>query len=304
MPTKPSFSIEAVEPSRDSPRGQILDGISIAREIHGQVREGVQRLRDEHGVRPRLAAILVGDDAASSVYIETKRRACERVGIASDIRRMPASITEDELVHLIYLLNREPAVHGILVQLPLPERALENSALTEVAPEKDIDGLCPPNRARLLTGESGLRPCTPLAVLELISRTGIDLAGKRVVIVGASLLIGKPLAMMLLEYNATVVLCHEFTRNLADEVANADVVITAVGKPHLIRGDWIRPGAIVIDVGISRTPAGIVGDVEFEAACERASFITPVPGGVGPLTVAMLVRNTLIAAQRLSIQAH
>ncbi|MGH7917231.1 MAG: bifunctional methylenetetrahydrofolate dehydrogenase/methenyltetrahydrofolate cyclohydrolase FolD [Candidatus Binataceae bacterium] len=284
--------------------GRILDGVRLARELHAEVRENVERLLREHGVRPRLAAIMVGNDPASAVYIEAKRRACEQDGIASDIYNLPASVTEDELVHLIYRLNRERAVHGILVQLPLPERAAENAALAEIAPEKDVDGLSPANRARLLTGEQGLRPCTPLAVMELIARSGEELAGKRAVIIGASLLVGKPLALMLLEYNATVVLCHEFTRELEPEIANADFVIAAAGKPGLVRGDWIRPGAVVIDVGINRTRTGLVGDVEFERARERAGFITPVPGGVGPMTVAMLARNTLFAAQRLAIQSR
>ncbi|MGH8014474.1 MAG: bifunctional methylenetetrahydrofolate dehydrogenase/methenyltetrahydrofolate cyclohydrolase FolD [Candidatus Binataceae bacterium] len=298
MPTRPSSSINfSNDPAAP---GQILDGARFAREIHAEIRESAERLLREHGVRPLLAAIMVGDDPASAVYIETKRRACERDGIASDIHNLPASVTEDELVHLIYRLNRERAVHGILVQLPLPERAAENAALAEIAPEKDVDGLSPANRARLLTGEPGLRPCTPLAVMELIARSGIDPAGKRAVIVGASLLVGKPLALMLLEYNATVVLCHEFTRDLESEIANADIVVAAVGKSGLIRGDWIRPGAVVIDVGINRTPNGLAGDVEFESARRRAAFITPVPGGVGPMTVAMVARNTLFAAQRVA----
>lgn len=271
--------------------------------MRDQVRLGVERLLSEHGVRPGLAAIVVGDDPASRLYVETKRRGCQRVGIASSVHHLPARITEDQLVHLIYRLNRDPEIHGILVQLPLPDAALERPALAEISPDKDVDGLSPISQARLLAGESGLRPCTPLGVMELVDRTGIDLTGKRVVIVGLSVLVGKPLIHLLLERGATIVLCHEFTRDLASEVAGAEVLVSAVGKAGLIRGEWIRPGAIVVDVGITRTPNGVRGDIEFEAARRRASFITPVPGGVGPMTVAMLLRNTLLAARRICMQA-
>ncbi len=282
--------------------GQILDGNRIARAVREQARRGVERLLAERGVRPALAVILVGDDPASKIYVETKQRACEKVGIVSKVYRLPPEISEDELVHFIYRLNRDPALHGILLQLPLPDRALEKAALAEIDPEKDVDGLCPISQARLINGDPGLRPCTPLGVIELIDRTGIDPAGKRAVIVGMGALVGKPLSMLLLERNATVVLCHEFTRDLAGEIARAEILVAAAGKPGLIRGEWIREGAIVIDAGINRTPAGIVGDVEFETARRRAGFITPVPGGVGPMTVAMLVRNTLIAAERIVTQ--
>ena len=307
MPTRQSSS---TEPARGAaagdaaPRGVILDGAAIAREIRAQVRRAIERLVKERNLRPGLATILVGADPASRVYIDTKQRACERAGIAAFSHHLPADATEDELVHLIYRLNRDPEVHGILVQLPLPDLALEKSALAEIAPDKDVDGLCPANQARLLAGEPGLRPCTPLGVMELIDRTGIDLMGKRVVVIGMSVLVGRPLVHLLLERNATIVLCHEFTRELAVEAARAEVLVSAVGKAGLIRGDWIRPGAVVIDVGISRTPEGIQGDVEFEAARRRASYITPVPGGVGPMTVAMLLRNTLLAAQRTLTNAN
>jgi methylenetetrahydrofolate dehydrogenase (NADP+)/methenyltetrahydrofolate cyclohydrolase len=282
--------------------GQVLDGNQIAASVRDRVREGVERLVAERGVRPSLAVILVGEDAASKIYVNTKQRACEKVGITSRMHRIPPDITEDELVHLIYRLNRDPQLHGILLQLPLPDRALEKAALAEIDPEKDVDGLCPTSQARLINGDPGLRPCTPLGVIELIDRTGIDLAGKRAVVVGMGPLVGKPLSMLMLERNATVVLCHEFTRDLADEVGRAEILVAAAGRAGLIRGEWVREGAIVVDVGINRTAAGIVGDVEFEAARKRAAFITPVPGGVGPMTVAMLVRNTLIAAERIVTQ--
>jgi methylenetetrahydrofolate dehydrogenase (NADP+) / methenyltetrahydrofolate cyclohydrolase len=306
MPTEPLSSIEPFDaaPPGHPPCARILDGKRIAAEIHGQIRSGVERLWSEYRLKPALAVIMVGEDPASRVYVQTKQRACREVGIVCDVHRLPADITEDELVHLIYRLNRDDKTHGILVQLPLPERALENSALAELAPGKDVDGLGPVNQARLLAGERGLRPCTPLGVVELIDRTGVELTGQRVVIVGTSTLVGKPLALMLLERNATVVLCHEFTRDLGGEVAGADVLVSAVGRPGLIKGEWIRRGATVIDVGISRTPDGIRGDVEFDAACRRANFITPVPGGVGPMTVAMLTRNTLIAAQHSAVRVR
>jgi methylenetetrahydrofolate dehydrogenase (NADP+) / methenyltetrahydrofolate cyclohydrolase len=289
-------------PQAASAVGRLLDGRQAAREIQNHVRVGVERLMREHRVRPGLAVVIAGDDAASQLYVGNKLRACREVGITSRVHSMPAKVTEDELVHLIYRLNREPECHGILLQLPLPERALEASALAELAPEKDVDGLSPTNQAGLLAGEPGLRPCTPLGVIELIEHSGIELAAKRAVIVGTSALVGKPLALMLLERNATVVLCHEFTRELAAEVAGANVLVSAVGRAGLIRGEWIRPGAVVIDVGINRSAAGLCGDVEFDKARERAAFITPVPGGVGPMTVAMLMRNTLTAAEHLTLQ--
>jgi methylenetetrahydrofolate dehydrogenase (NADP+) / methenyltetrahydrofolate cyclohydrolase len=299
MRTKQSSSTELETARAEMSNGRIIDGRECAREVLADVRRESGRLVQERGVRPGLAAILVGDDAPSQLYVETKQRACREVGIVPELHHLSAAITEDELVHLIYRLNRDAKIHGILVQLPLPERALESAALAEIAPDKDVDGLSPTSQANLLSGQPGLRPCTPLAVMELIGRTGIDLTGKRAVVVGTSTLIGKPLALMLLERNATVVLCHEFTADLAGEVARADVLVCAVGKAELIRGEWLRPGAVVIDVGINRTPVGLRGDVHFESARRRASYITPVPGGVGPMTVAMLARNTLRAAQRL-----
>ena len=304
MPTKPSSLIDpGLSSGPPAPLGRILDGKIIAREIRAQVRSQVERLLREHRLRPGLDVILVGADAASTVYVASKQRACEEVGIDCRVHHFSIDISEDELVHFIYQLNRNPECHGILLQLPLPERALEAAALAELAPEKDVDGLNPLNQARLLAGERGLRPCTPLGVVELIKRTGMDPEGKRAVIVGTSALVGKPLAFMLLELNATVVFCHEFTRDLSKEVAGAEILVSAVGRAGLIRGEWIGQGAVVIDAGISRDSSGIRGDVEFEKARERAGFITPVPGGVGPMTVAMLTRNTLLIAEQITMQA-
>jgi methylenetetrahydrofolate dehydrogenase (NADP+) / methenyltetrahydrofolate cyclohydrolase len=304
MPIKQSFlSNPGQPPPNGASLSRILDGKAIAREIREEVRRGVGRLLREHRVRPGLDVIMVGEEAASKVYVATKQRACEAVGIECRVHHLTAQLSEDELVHFIYQLNRDAKCHGILLQLPLPERALESAALAELAPEKDVDGLSPFSQARLLAGERGLRPCTPLGVMELVNHTRLDPAGKRAVIVGTSALVGKPLALMLLECNATVVLCHEFTRDLASEVAGAEILVSAVGRAGLIHGEWIRPGAIVIDVGISRDSTGVRGDVEFETARERAGFITPVPGGAGPMTVAMLTRNTLLAAEQITMRA-
>jgi methylenetetrahydrofolate dehydrogenase (NADP+) / methenyltetrahydrofolate cyclohydrolase len=306
MPTKPSFLSESsgLEGDLSEPWGRLLDGKQAAREIRGEVSLRVDRLIHQHRVRPGLAVVTVGDDPASRVYVGTKQRACEEVGIDCRIYHLPDNVSEDELVHLIYQLNRNPERHGILIQLPLPERALETSALAELAAEKDVDGLSPINQARLLAGEQGLRPCTPLAVVDLIERSGIDITGKRSVIIGTSVLVGKPLGLMLVDRNATVVMCHEFTRDLAGEVEGAEVLVSAVGRAGIIPGEWIQPGAIVIDVGINRTADGIRGDVEFDTARRRAAFITPVPGGVGPMTVAMLLRNTVTAAEQITLGMH
>ena len=277
--------------------GEILDGKAIARDVREQVRRGVERFVRETGSRPGLATVLVGDDPASKLYVGNKKKACAEVGIESRGIEVPASITQERLLDVIRDLNGDPQIHGILVQLPLPKGLSEKSVLALLAPEKDVDGLTAVNQGRLLAGEPGLRPCTPLGVMELIARAGVDLKGKNAVVVGRSLLVGKPVALLLLERHATVTLCHSRTRDLAGEIGRGEVVVAAVGRAEMIRGAWIRPGAVVIDVGINRTEAGLRGDVE-AAARERASFLTPVPGGVGPLTVAMLLVNTLEASRR------
>jgi methylenetetrahydrofolate dehydrogenase (NADP+)/methenyltetrahydrofolate cyclohydrolase len=280
--------------------GELLDGKAAARDVRERVRLETERLVREHRLRPGLAAVLVGDDPASKIYVETKRKNCAEVGIASFGYHLPASTSENELLKLVRELNANPEVHGILVQLPLPSAMAEKRVLESISPEKDVDGLHPVNQGRLLAGEPGLRPCTPLGVMELIRRSGIELRGKNAMVVGRSLLVGKPVALMLLEQHATVTMCHSRTRDLAAEVGRAEVLVAAVGKQEMIRGAWIRPGSVVIDVGINRTENGIRGDVEFAEAKERAAFITPVPGGVGPMTVAMLLGNTLLAARRIA----
>jgi len=278
--------------------GQTIDGKAVAAVVRAEVRERVVRLATR-GIVPGLAAVLVGDDPASLVYVGNKEKACEQVGIRSLRHRLPASTSETELVALVRRLGHDADVHGILVQLPLPAPLRAQVVIEALAPEKDVDGLHPVNQGRLLAGLPGLRPCTPLGVLRLLDTTGVALAGARAVVVGRSVLVGKPVAFLLLERHATVTLCHSRTADLAGEVGRADVVIAATGHPALVRGEWIRPGAVVIDVGINRGGDGrLCGDVEFEPARARAALITPVPGGVGPMTVAMLLRNTVEAAKR------
>jgi methylenetetrahydrofolate dehydrogenase (NADP+)/methenyltetrahydrofolate cyclohydrolase len=279
--------------------GQVIDGRAIAEAVKGEVASAVGRVRDAHGLAPGLATVLVGDDAASRVYVRTKERACGEVGIASFSHRLPASVSEAELLALLDRLNGQAEVHGILVQLPLPAGLDQARVLDRIHPSKDVDGLHPCNQGALLAGLDGLRPCTPLGVMRLIDATGLSLAGKRVVVLGRSVLVGKPVALMLLERHATVTLCHSRTADLPGEIGRAECVVSAMGRPRTVAAEWIRPGAVVIDVGISRLASGaICGDVDFDRARERAAFITPVPGGVGPMTVAMLLANTVQAATR------
>jgi methylenetetrahydrofolate dehydrogenase (NADP+)/methenyltetrahydrofolate cyclohydrolase len=277
--------------------GQIIDGKSVAAAVRGEVKERVARLA-ARGVVPGLATVLVGDDPASHIYVGNKERACEDVGMRSFGHRLPAATAQSELIALVRDLGRRREVHGILVQLPLPRALDARRAIEALVPEKDVDGLHPVNQGRLLAGEPGLRPCTPLGVIRLIDETGLALSGRHAVVVGRSVLVGKPAALLLLERHATVTMCHSRTADLGAEVARADVVVAATGQAGLVRGAWIRPGAVVIDVGMNRDANGkLCGDVEFAAARERAAFITPVPGGVGPMTVAMLLANTVGAAE-------
>lgn len=275
----------------------IIDGKSQADAVRASVAEEVRVFRARYGYPPGLATVLVGDNPASAAYVRSKHRACAEVGIESMGHVLPASTTQSDLLDLVAALNRQQNVHGILVQLPLPEHIDEQAVIEAIAPGKDVDGLHPLNQARLVQGRPGLRPCTPLGIMHLIDSTGIEIEGRRAVVAGRSLLVGKPVAFMLLERHATVTICHSRTADLAAEIGRADVLVAAIGKPALVRGDWIRPGSVVIDVGINRVGGELVGDVEFAAAAKRAGHITPVPGGVGPMTVAMLMRNTLAAAR-------
>ena len=278
--------------------GHTIDGKRVAAVVRSEVRERVARLAS-HGVVPGLATVLVGDDPASRLYVGNKERACEEVGMRSFAHRLAASTEQAELLALVRELGRRRDVHGILVQLPLPPPLDARAVIETLPPEKDVDGLHPVNQGRLLAGEPGLRPCTPLGVLRLLDETGVVLKGAHAVVVGRSLLVGKPVALLLLEHHATVTVCHSRTVDLGAEVGRADVLVAATGQAGLVRGAWIRPGAVVIDVGMNRGPDGkLCGDVEFPAACERAAHITPVPGGVGPMTVAMLLANTVSAAEQ------
>lgn len=278
---------------------QRIDGKAEAAALRALLAQEVAAFLARTGTTPGLATVLVGADPASATYVRSKHAACHAAGIASFKHELPATTSQDALLDLVRQLNTRPEVHGILVQLPLPRHLDESAVVEAIAPAKDVDGLHPMNQARLVQGRDGLRPCTPLGVMHLIDSTGIDLKGQRAVVAGRSLLVGKPIAFMLLERHATVTICHSRTRSLEDEVRGADVLVAAIGKPLLIHGEWVRPGSIVIDVGINRVADGrLVGDVDYAAAAERAGFITPVPGGVGPMTVAMLLRNTLTAAQQ------
>jgi methylenetetrahydrofolate dehydrogenase (NADP+) / methenyltetrahydrofolate cyclohydrolase len=280
--------------------GVILDGKVIAHAVRQETKEQVAQFLARQGYVPGLATVLLGEDPASQVYVNTKKKACSEVGMRSFPSHLPAATSAAEALQLIAELNAHPEVHGILIQLPLPPHLEQSELILALTPEKDVDGLHPFNQGRLLLGEDALRPCTPLGVMRLIAHTGIPISGKKAVIVGRSMLVGKPIALMLLEQNATVTCCHSKTTNLAAEIRGADIVVAAVGQPDVIQGAWIKPGAVVIDVGISRLADGkLTGDVEFAVAKERAAFITPVPGGVGPMTVAMLLANTVKAAERI-----
>ena len=278
--------------------GHTIDGKRVAAAVRSEVRERVARLASR-GVIPGLATVLVGDDPASHLYVGKKEKACQEVGMRSFGHRLAASTGQAELLALVRELGRRRDVHGILVQLPLPPPLDARAVIETLPPEKDVDGLHPVNQGRLLAGEPGLRPCTPLGVLRLLDETGVVLKGAHAVVVGRSLLVGKPVALLLLEHHATVTVCHSRTVDLGAEVGRADVLVAATGQAGLVRGVWIRPGAVVIDVGMNRGPDGkLCGDVEFAAACEQAAHITPVPGGVGPMTVAMLLANTVSAAEQ------
>ncbi len=273
----------------------ILDGKTLAAEIRAELAARISDRVSRGLRRPGLVTVLVGEDPASKVYVGRKQREAREVGMVSEAVELAADTSEEHLLETIDEYNRREDIDGIIVQLPLPSHLDPDVAVAAVRPEKDVDGLHPMNQGALFTGRSGPRPCTPTSCIRLIDRSGVDPKGRRAVVVGRSALVGKPVAMMLLERHATVVLCHSRTVDLAAEVGRADILIAAVGRPRLVRGEWIKPGAVVIDVGINRVEGKLVGDVEFEAACERAGFITPVPGGVGPMTVAMLLSNTFDA---------
>jgi methylenetetrahydrofolate dehydrogenase (NADP+) / methenyltetrahydrofolate cyclohydrolase len=274
---------------------RIIDGKQIAAGVRREVREGILRLREHNRGVPGLAVILVGDDPASAAYVRSKGTACEDAGIASRQITLPSYISQDELVETIHMLNRDSGIHGILVQLPLPKHLDERAILEMVDPVKDVDGFTFKSIGRLVENQPGFVPCTPAGILELLDREKIEIAGKHAVVVGRSEIVGKPVALLLLHRHATVTICHSRTADLAAETRRADILIAAAGRPRLFTGDMVKPGAVVIDVGINRVEGQLVGDVDFASVAPVASAITPVPGGVGPMTVAMLLCNTLRA---------
>lgn len=277
----------------------IIDGKAIANQIKEDVAREVKNLA-RHGVTPGLAVVKIGEDPASEVYVRIKRKTCEKLGIASFAHDLPAETTTKQLLHLLQELNVDRKVHGILVQLPLPKHIDESTIIAAIDPAKDVDGFHPINAGKLLIGEKSLRPCTPSGIVKLIDSLNNEIRGKRAAIVGRSNIVGKPVALMLLERHATVTVCHSRTEHLDAVVRDADIVVAAVGRPKFVKGDWVKAGAIVIDVGINRLDDGtLVGDVDFDAVSKRASAITPVPGGVGPMTIAMLMDNTIKAARAL-----
>jgi methylenetetrahydrofolate dehydrogenase (NADP+)/methenyltetrahydrofolate cyclohydrolase len=292
---------------------RILDGKRIAAEVRAEVKERAAELR-RRGTTPGLAFVLVGDDPASAVYVRSKGQACEEAGFHSVTERRPATATMDEVLGLVRRFNRDPAIHGLLVQLPLPEGLDEDAVLTAIDPGKDVDGFHPVNAGRLATGGEGFVPATPLGVREILVREGIETRGRHAVVVGRSNIVGKPMANLLLRYgaggDATVTVCHSKTRDLGAVTRLGEILIVAVGRAGIVTGDMVRPGAVVVDVGINRVPdparpgkTRLVGDVDYEGAAEVASAITPVPGGVGPMTIAMLMSNTLRAAERAAARA-
>ena len=277
---------------------QILDGRRVAEQVTADVRAAVARRIAAGKPAPGLAVVQVGEHAASSIYVRNKRRTTESVGMRSFAIDLAGEVSARELLAQIDRLDADPAVDGILVQLPLPAHIAAEAVVERIDPAKDVDGFHPYNMGRLALGMPALRPCTPHGCMRLLAETGAPLAGKHAVVVGRSTIVGRPMALELLLAHCTVTICHSATRDLPAVVRSGDIVVAAVGKPEFVRGDWIGEGAIVIDVGINRTPDGkVVGDVEFDAARERASFITPVPGGVGPMTIATLLANTLRAAE-------
>ncbi len=271
---------------------QVVDGKQLAEEIRAEIRERIEKL--DQGA-PRLAAVRVGEDPGSRIYVRNKRRACANTGLDSIELHLSDDVCEQELLAHVGRLNEDPAIHGILVQLPLPDSISPARVAAAIRPEKDVDGLHPQNAGRLLAAQPALYPCTPLGCIEILDRHGVQIEGARAVVLGRSEIVGKPVALLLLHRHATVTLCHSRTRDLPSLVREADIVIAAVGRPRMVQGDWLKPDAAVIDVGINRIDGKLVGDVDFDSALARAGLITPVPGGVGPLTIAMLLRNTLQA---------
>lgn len=280
---------------------KLISGKAVSAALRTQIREETAALRENHGIHPGLAVVLVGNDPASQIYVRNKQKACEEVGFRAFEYRLNENSTQEQLLDLIRVLNKDDKVHGILVQLPLPKHIDEQTVILTIAPEKDVDAFHPMNVGRIMIGNYEFLPCTPAGVMELIDSTGVDLNGANCVVVGRSNIVGKPMAMLLLHRNATVTICHSRTRNLAEVCAGADILVSAVGKPHFIRADMVKDGAVVIDVGMNHDENGkLCGDVEFAEVEPKAGYITPVPGGVGPMTITMLLKNTLHAAKLMN----
>jgi len=279
---------------------KILDGKEMSNTLRKEIADRVRKLKEEKGITPGLAVILVGNDPASEIYVRNKGNGCQETGMLSKTIKLPEDTSQEELESEIQRLNGDPEIHGILVQLPLPAHLDEAAALAVILPEKDVDGFHLLNAGKLMTGGEGVIPCTPRGALQMIRQTGSSLSGMNAVVVGRSNIVGKPMAMLLLRENCTVTICHSKTIHLREITRQADILVAAVGKPRFITEDMVKPGAIVIDVGINRVDGKICGDVDFEGVSKIASWITPVPGGVGRMTITMLLQNTLEAAERMS----
>lgn len=276
----------------------IINGKEVSAQIRQEIKENTQKFVEEKGYAPGLAVIIVGEDPASKVYVNNKHKACLEVGFLSEVYRLPENTTMEELLSLVDKLNNDEKIHGILCQLPLPKRLDEEQVILRINPDKDVDAFHPINTGKIMIGNNNFVPCTPAGVMKLIESTGTDICGKECVVVGRSNIVGKPQAMLLLQKNGTVTICHSRTKDLKEVTKRADILVVAVGIPNFIKGDMIKEGAIVMDVGINRTADGkLTGDVDFESAEKVASYITPVPGGVGPMTITMLLENTLTAAK-------
>ena len=278
---------------------QIIDGKAVSAAVKQEVADEAAKLRDEKGLKVGLAVVIVGNDSASRVYVNNKKKACEAVGFQSFEYALDENTTQEQLLDLVNVLNRDDRVNGILVQLPLPKHIDEKAIINAISPEKDVDAFHPENVGKIMIGEYSFLPCTPAGVMRLIESTGVDISGKKCVVVGRSNIVGKPQAMLLLQKNGTVTICHSRTQNLKEECKAADILVVAIGKAKFVTGDMIKEGAVVIDVGMDRDENGkLCGDVDFESAEKVAGYITPVPGGVGPMTIAMLMKNTLTAAKQ------
>ncbi len=277
---------------------QIIDGKAISRQVREEIAAEVVSFREKYNCAPGLAVIIVGNDPASQVYVRNKKRGCEEVGFYSESYELPETTTQEELIELVENLNNDEKIHGILVQLPLPKHLNETEVLLKIKPEKDVDAFHPYNVGKIMIGNHDLLPCTPAGVMVLLEKSGIDITGKKCVVIGRSNIVGKPMAMLLLHANGTVTICHSKTQNLKEICREADVLVASIGKAEFVTADMVKEGAVVVDVGINRLDNGkLVGDVNFAEVEPKASYITPVPGGVGPMTITMLLKNTLTAAE-------